>query len=278
MFYAGKSVLLASKHGKEQAIAPPFKKTLNCDIWAPDNFDTDKFGTFTGEIQRSGSQHETLILKAKCAGEKYGVPYVIASEGSFGPHPMLYFFPGSIEMLTFIDLSTNFMIVESQVSQETNYAHIDIHKPELPESFLKKTGFPGHALIVRIKENSHVISKGIQDENLLLDAIKEGLKNGKTIRLETDMRAHLNPTRMKTLIPLATRLAERVAAHCPSCQAPGFGEATFSGHLPCDACRAPTELYEKKILNCLRCDFKSVLARDDGLLSSPQQYCPICNP
>lgn len=278
MLYEGITILLASKHKKEEAVTSAFKRILNCDLWAPNDFDTDQFGTFTGEIERVGTQYETLLMKAKAAAEKYGFRHVIASEGSFGPHPKLYFLPGSVEMLAFVDLVENLIIVESQVSEETNYAQLDLDNPKIPEDFLLKVGFPQHALIVRRIDNNQLIAKAIQDRKHLLKALTLGLKKGSKIRLETDMRAHLNPTRMKTLRPLAEQLAKRVATQCPACQTPGFGKITLYGHLPCEACGTPTELYQNKILSCLRCDFKSFLSREDGLVSSSQQYCRHCNP
>lgn len=82
MLYARKPILLASKHKKEQAISPPFNQILQCELWVPNDFDTDQFGTFIGEIARTGNQYETLIMKAKNAAEIYGYKQVIASEGN----------------------------------------------------------------------------------------------------------------------------------------------------------------------------------------------------
>lgn len=277
MSYAKNTFLLATQHQKEQAIAPIFKQHLDCHIWVPDNFNTDQFGIFTGEIKRIGSQYDALIIKAKKAAQQYHHDYVISSEGSFGPHPHYYFMPGAVEMMAFIDMRKELIIAETLVTQDTNFDHYDIIAPEVPASFLEKIKFPSHAIILRDLGNNEILLKGIQESSLLLETIKDHAHNAR-IRIETDMRAHMNPTRMNTIKLLAEKLAQRIDTLCRSCYAPGFGQVTFSGHLECEFCDMPTELYQKKVLNCLVCDFKSYLLRDDGLQYAPQQYCSYCNP
>ena len=278
MSYAKKTFLLATQHQKELAIAPIVKQHLECNIWVPNNFNTDQFGTFTGEIKRIGSQYDALIIKAKQAAQQYDYDYVISSEGSFGPHPHYYFMPGAIEMMAFIDMKKELIIAETLVTQHTNFDHYDIIIPEAPINFLKKIKFPSHAIILRDLDSNEILSKGIRESHLLIKTIKNQLAHNTRLRIETDMRAHMNPTRMYTIRLLAEKLVQRIATHCPSCYTPGFGHITFSGHLDCEFCDTPTKLYQQKVLNCLSCDFKSYLPRDDGLQDAPQQYCPYCNP
>jgi hypothetical protein len=278
MSYADKTILLATQHQKEQAIAPVFKQYLECDVCVPSDFDTDQFGTFTGEIARAGNQYEALILKAKKAAEKYQCDYVISSEGSFGPHPSFYFVPGGVEMLAFIDIKNDITIVENLVTQETNFSHYDMTAIDEPTDFLRSIYFPSHGLIIRDLNSNQILAKGIQEHSVLMQVIKQGLDNSKHIRLETDMRAHMNPTRMNNIASLAEKLVKRIISCCPACHTPGFGKILLSGNLCCEACGTPTELFKRKVLNCLKCDFKSYLAREDGLFRASQQYCPYCNP
>ncbi len=86
-FYKNQKILLATKHQKEQVLAPVFKKILGAEIWVPQDFDTDQFGTFSFEVPREFNAYETAVRKAKKAAEECGAGLVIASEGSFGPHP-----------------------------------------------------------------------------------------------------------------------------------------------------------------------------------------------
>lgn len=63
-YYDNKQVLLATMHGKEKAISNIFLKNLNCEVCV-ESFDTDQFGTFTGEKPRLLNPYETCLLKAK---------------------------------------------------------------------------------------------------------------------------------------------------------------------------------------------------------------------
>ncbi|HAU1683998.1 TPA: hypothetical protein JBJ33_08220 [Legionella pneumophila] len=279
MHYQNQRVLLASKHQKEKAIQPPFEEKLGCTIHVPVDYDTDQFGTFTGEIPRKASAYETLIQKAKAAAQQFGYRYVISSEGSFGPHPQLYFCPADTELMAFVDLDNDLIIAEHELSTETNYGHIDISDQDDYEAFLDKAKFPSHGIIIRaLDSENHFIEKGIRDRDYLKTAIKKAFEFSLRIRLETDMRAMMNPLRMNTINKLAVKLVHRIQQHCPQCHTPGFGKISAEGHLTCVSCGTPTELYHRKVLNCLKCEFKTYQARDDGLEFADQRYCPYCNP
>ncbi|HAU1152332.1 TPA: hypothetical protein JBI12_10360 [Legionella pneumophila] len=279
MHYQNQRVLLASKHQKEKAIQPPFEEKLGCTIHVPVDYDTDQFGTFTGEIPRKASAYETLIQKAKAAAQQFGYRYVISSEGSFGPHPQLYFCPADTELMAFVDLDNDLIIAEHELSTETNYGHIDISDQDDYEAFLDKAKFPSHGIIIRTLDNeNHFIEKGIRDRDYLKTAIKKAFEFSPRIRLETDMRAMMNPLRMNTINKLAVKLVHRIQQHCPQCHTPGFGKISAEGHLTCVSCGTPTELYHRKVLNCLKCEFKTYQTRDDGLEFADQRYCPYCNP
>jgi hypothetical protein len=76
-------------HGKEQAIAPVLKESLDLYIEVPPEFNSDRFGTFTRDIPRAGSQLESARNKALAAMEVTGSDLGLASEGAFGPHPAM---------------------------------------------------------------------------------------------------------------------------------------------------------------------------------------------
>ena len=116
--YKNKFVILATKHQKEEVIRPSFEAELGCCIHVPTQYDTDLFGTFTGEIPRKLSPYETLIQKAKEAAQQFRYRYAIASEGSFGPHPYLYFAPGDTELMAFVDLDNDLIVAEIEISTD----------------------------------------------------------------------------------------------------------------------------------------------------------------
>ncbi|MBS0624443.1 MAG: hypothetical protein JSS32_00135 [Verrucomicrobia bacterium] len=62
MRYQGKRCLVATMHGKENAIRPSFESLLGFEVEGGE-LNTDDFGTFSGEIER-------LLPPSECAKEK----------------------------------------------------------------------------------------------------------------------------------------------------------------------------------------------------------------
>lgn len=277
--YKDKSVILATKHQKEVVIRPIFETELGCLVHVPDHYDTDQFGTFTGEVPRKLSPYETLIKKANLAAQQFGYHYAIASEGSFGAHPQLYFVPGDTELMVFIDVDRDLVVTEMEISAETNYAHTDISAQDNYEDFLEQVKFPTHGLIVRALDGEKTyLEKGICQYKQLKATLRKAFQYCHTVRLETDMRAMMNPLRMQVIKKLAIKLAKRIQQYCPQCHTPGFGKISTEGHLTCKACHTMTKLYQQKVLSCLKCNYKIYQAREDGLEWSDPKDCPYCNP
>ncbi len=277
MYYKNQNVLLASKHEKEQVIAAPFMARLSCVLQVCE-FDTDQFGTFTGEIARPLSPYETCLLKAKTAAERYNYRLAVASEGSFGPHPAFPFIPSAHELMVFIDRNQDWIVAEQLVSQKTNYAMITINKKTDLDDFLKRVQFPSHALIVQACSDNHVLAKGINNFESLTHHLDLGFKNENELCLATDMRAMMNPTRMQVIGELADKLTQRIANLCPQCERPGFGFKTTKGSLPCALCGFPTSFYQEEVWGCIGCDHQEDKMRRDGLLKADPTYCYHCNP
>lgn len=277
--YKGKNVLIATKHHKERAIKPPFEAKLGCHVHVPDNYDTDQFGTFSGEIPRTLSPYETLLKKAKTAAEQYNYQYVIANEGSFGPHPSIFFAPGNVELMVFMDLANDLIIAENTISTKTNFSSVLMTPGNDITEFIERAMFPTHALIVKSTDDDQTfLSKGIDNPKDLIDAIEKAHKYSEKIKIETDMRAMHNPSRMIVINKLAKKLSQRVTTLCPSCQTPGFGKISFEGRLPCNACTSPTELYQHKVLACLNCNHTVMEGRGDGKTAADPSNCQTCNP
>lgn len=278
MTYDNQLILLATKHKKETVIAPVFSKYLGCNIVVPSDFDTDQFGTFSGEIPRLKPPLATAIDKAQDAINRFNHPYAIASEGSFGPHPAFYFAPADMEIMVFVDQTRQLTITETEVSTETNYGSLTVSALNQHQDFLTEVHFPSHRLMVRSLDDAKIIAKGIGDEVSLNLALQQALSSSKEARIETDMRAMHNPTRMKIIERLARKLAERVATCCVGCGTPGFGHTETKGSLPCSVCGSATELHEYIVLSCLKCDYTVTKQRVDGLEQADPQFCQYCNP
>lgn len=277
MYYNNQHVLLASKHEKEKAMALPFMTRLSCTLRVHD-FDTDQFGTFTGEIARTLSPYETCLLKAKTAAKSYNYAFAVASEGSFGPHPAFPFVPCAHELMVFVDRARDWIIVEQLVSQKTNYEMITINKNTDLDAFLKRVRFPSHALIIQTSSDSRVVAKGINNLELLTYHLALGFKKEEELLLATDMRAMMNPTRMAVIGELADKLTQRIARLCVRCKSPGFGLKSTKGALPCGLCGSLTSFYEEEVWGCIACEHQEYKMRRDGLLKADPTYCDYCNP
>jgi len=280
--YAGRRAVLATMHRKEEAIAPAMLSTLGLIIAPSAGLDTDQLGTFSGEIRRNGTMLEVAVRKARLGMIAAGEPLGLASEGSFGPHPAIPFFHAGMELLVFVDEERGIVVHESFLAQSTNLEHLAVLPSDALEPFLRRIGFPAHGLIVRPNEGepTTALTKGIVELDSLIRAIAEAAAvspDGRA-RLETDMRAHLNPTRMNSLVSLADRLARRLATLCPGCGAPGFGRTGTRGALLCETCGTPTEMTAAEVFGCPACDYVEERPRFDGLQRAPTQDCPECNP
>lgn len=274
--FAHRVVVLATMHRKEQAIAPLIERHLGLTVTVPAGFDTDSFGTFTGEVKRPADQLSTARLKAEAALERTGETLAIASEGSFGPHPHLPFVPCNRELVVLIDRQYGLEIVGECLSTETNYRQQSVQNVQAAEAFAAAVDFPRHGLIVRA--NGTVIAKGITTESALSTAVETALRQAATVQLETDMRALYNPTRMAVITQATEDLLRAIAKTCPACNCPGFREVKRWPGLPCALCGTPTLLTARIRHQCQRCDHTQDNPPADLPAKADPSYCPYCNP
>ena len=278
--YKAVQVVLATMHGKEGAIGPALESQLGMGVVVPPDIDTDTLGTFTGEIPRAGSMRDAALAKARLGMRLANVRIGIASEGSFGPHPAIPLIAAATELLLLIDAERGITVTEHLLTERTNFDHIVVAPDEDLQPFLARVGFPSHAVIVRPNIGSGPIHKGIIEPdvvNRLVREVSPASGDGKA-RVETDMRAHLNPTRMKEIARLAEKFARRLATLCPACGTPGFGIVKSEPGLPCGECGAETELVKTLVSGCASCQFTESKPRADGLRFATAAQCPECNP
>lgn len=276
--YAGQTAVFATQHEKEKIFQRPVVKALGLTLCVPKTIDTDQFGTFSGEIPRTGTMLDALNAKANLGMELTGLTLAFASEGSFGPHPQNPFFPADREIALFIDKERDISIHEQVLSYQTNYASLDLTEnfsaAEL-HSFLERIRFPEHAIILKQFINGQLtIHKGIQQYDQLLAQ----LKIQPVATIETDMRAHLNPLRRRVICELAFKLVRRILSACPSCQLPGWGLVGAEAGLRCADCGASTQLVKHEIFGCGKCMYREARPAAHGLTEADPQYCDFCNP
>ena len=279
--YHGEVIVLGTMHAKDRAIAKPFKQRLTADICVPADFDTDRFGTFTGETPRTGTMADAARAKALAAMIATSRPYAIGSEGSFGPHPEAPFVPSATELLVFVDRRRGIEVHESVRTLRTNFNSVECCPGENIAVFLKAVRFPQHGLVVAPSEDAGTgfLSKGLTDVILLADVVAQASSisaNGK-VRISADMRANFNPTRMAVIRRLARRLSARLASLCPACRTPGFGEPDVERGLPCAWCGEPTAVPIARIQRCVACTYSLRTPFADITAADPGQ-CQNCNP
>ncbi len=279
--YDGQYIAFTTKHHKEDVVLPNFRKYLGATLIVP-WIDTDKLGTFSGEMERPGNALEVADKKAKLGMEATGLPFGLASEGSFRPHPYIPFLPSDQEIMLFIDNERGFKLHEVIVSEKTNFAQLAVSNLDEADQFLHSAHFPTHGIIVRpnIWEDKSVIFKGIRNMGELEAAFNKCLhvSADSKVWLETDMRANVNPSRMGVIGELAERLAKRLSSECPRCSAPGWGCVKVERGLPCEYCGQPTEMVASQVFGCVLCDHLLTLPGADGITKAEQVYCGWCNP
>jgi len=281
---AGRRVALATRHGKEAVIAPALGALDIAVEVAP--VDTDAFGTFTGEVRRPGDMLETAIAKARAGMAASGLDLGLASEGAYGGG-FGGLVGGATELLVLVDDRAGRVLHLVRSGLESNQAALSVAEARLDaglEAFLARVGFPAHGLVVFAEGASDVgaapVAKGIVAPEALEDALARAIERSASgrARVESDMRAHLNPTRMARIGELATAFAQRLATPCPACDAWGFGPVDARRGLPCADCGAATSLVRTVVSACDACGLRAERPRDDGLVVADPQWCPLCNP
>ncbi|MEW5889859.1 MAG: DUF6671 family protein [Pseudomonadota bacterium] len=277
--YVGQRIALLTQHGKERVIAPTLEPVLGCRVVRVNGYDTDRLGTFTREIPRAGTQLEAARQKARIGMELSGLPLGLAREGSFGPDPFAGMFPWNVEFLIWVD-DLHGLEVVGVAQGKANFAHLLARDWAAAEAFARQWGFPEHHLVVRPEgEDDPRIRKGISSwaelETLFTWALEQSPSG--QVFLETDVRAHANPTRLDNIRLAAEDLASKLRSLCPECGAPGFWIVERVPGLPCEDCGAPTRETQADILGCVKCPHRVTRGRTDRNAADPGR-CDYCNP
>ena len=273
--YRGVTAALATKHRKEELLAPHFS-TLGISIEVPD-IDTDLLGTFTGEIPREGTPKDVVLKKARLGIEVTGLAYGIASEGSIGPDLVVPFLNSDIECMAWVDATRSLELVEYHRSLDILAARSVVGAGDSLDEFLKSADFPNHSLIVRAENGSGEIYKGINSSEQLDTALRSLFKDSERLIIESDLRAHHSPSRQRNIATLAEKLVSRLSRLCKECQTPGWGEVGYLYGLECSECRNVEErAVSGKIFGCGGCDYKEKVVGGKKFVEPAE--CGVCNP
>lgn len=280
--FAGRVLAMATMHGKEKVIGPSLVQALGLVGFEviPD-LDTDRFGSFSGEVERTMDPLAACIAKAKYGAELSGVDLIIASEGSFGPYPPAPFVPCDEEHLVLLDRRTNELFTHRHVSLRTIFGGGSFRTVAAVHEFAGRMQFPSHALVVRPTERWKVgqpVHKGIVSPSVLDRTVKELIDGYGEVWVETDMRAMVNPTRMEVIKEAAQGFANELSATCPACGTFWFRITGVRTGLPCSLCGSPTESIVAFERSCRDCVHKTFEPRPDGRTSEEPTHCGRCNP
>lgn len=192
--------------------APAFNRSLKkagFSVCSWENFDTDTLGQFGQDSAPKLDIKKSALFKAQLACELSGYRYGLGSCGNFGVDPWSKRLSWNEECVAMWDAEESYGITEMIANSHTNYASTTIYNIEQALAFAQYIGFPEHGIVIGNSKSAYYyrspecLSEFLRDVKTLL------LTNSDGIFLQTDMRAHQNPTRMGN-INLATN---KLAAH-----------------------------------------------------------------
>ncbi|WP_215144916.1 DUF6671 family protein [Exiguobacterium qingdaonense] len=277
-FLENRDVSLVTMHQKEQVIKPLLESELGCRLHV-NTFDTDQFGTFTREVKRPHDQFETARKKVEKGIEQSSVKVGVASEGTFGFHPLSPI-AWNTELVFLKDYEQGIEVYGYYEGFHTNFNHTIVQDYSSALQFAHQIGFPDHHVILRPDdEHSSILIKEVMNETLLQEAFTYcfNKSTNRQVFIETDMRAYANPTRMQNIAVATERLIEQANTLCPTCGTPGFRLVQKVPGRLCEYCHTPTKQTAKHLYACQACSCKQLIEIDAGVYASPA-HCDFCNP
>jgi hypothetical protein len=274
---------LVTMHGKEAVIGPVLSRGAGISLFRVAGVDTDAFGTFTREVERPGTALDAARTKVQAGfAASPETRIMVASEGSFGPHPALPLLPFGDELVLLVDRETGFELTGRHVGPETNFAYRRVRDVETALDFARRCGFPGHGMIVlgacgEAPAPHLFCEKAPEDEAALASAAARAIALTGAAFLETDMRAHRNPTRQDAIRRAAQDLVRRLGSPCPACTRPGFDRRRRISGLPCSDCGTPTDMTAAWVHACEGCGLEDTRPVAGEPWADPGS-CPSCNP
>jgi hypothetical protein len=140
-------------------------------------------------------------------------------------HPSLPFVTSNYELTLLVDTKHQLDIAGDHHTVETNVGGRYVTSVDQAVAFADQHGFPQHGMIVRRrKERNWAIYKDLVNRQAFETRVARMLSRPFTSRvyIETDMRAHRNPTRMQAIAASIQDLISNAQSYCPRCEMPGF--------------------------------------------------------
>jgi hypothetical protein len=264
-------------HGKEKLAHDPFARELGAEVVAAVGLDTDQFGTFSHEIERTLTPRLAARAKTRLSLKLSGERFALASEGSysssFGPLVV------HNELLLFTDDERGFEIIESATTASSLAGARRCTTVEAALDHAARIGIPEQWVIAHVQVGpALIVRKALRSRDEVVDAVTALLDASPdhSVTVEPDLRAQASPSRAAVISHLAERMALRLATPCPRCATPGFGIVDARRGLPCRDCGEPTRGVVADVLGCALCDRVEFVDRAER--TSAPDACDACNP
>jgi hypothetical protein len=253
---------LLTRHGKGPLLAAALRGQ-GIGVVSIEHWDTDRLGTFSGEIERPAPAPEVVRLKAILAADLSGYRLGLGSEGSFGGGPYPGLLPWQQELVALFNRDTGQCVTGVAAGPAPLGAQPLADEQALTQLFSR---YPGQGWILRTGDLAY---KGLTSAAQVLQRLSSW-----PLTLEPDWRAMYSPLRSQRIRAAADNLAKRLAAQCPACQRPGFWPDDAEAGLPCTGCGAQTHKIQRRTAHCA-CGFTRTYPV--SALADPFD-CPCCNP
>jgi hypothetical protein len=278
-FFCGKELRIVTRHQKNLYLQPALSAKTGLICKAFTEIDTDLLGTFSGEIDRTLPPLECAREKCRQAAAYFTDGYLLASEGSFGPHPALGFIAAGEEWLLFYDIAEKKELVVRDVTLDTCFRAEEITEEETCIAFLESVGFPEQKVILKsARQQPQKVYKDLASDLVVVEKMKVLLQTFGNCYIETDMRAMNNPARQRHLTQVGEILANRLSSICSHCGWYGFSVSRVERGLPCSWCGSATDSVLSEVLSCINCGFEQEQFFPAGKQQEDPQFCNQCNP
>lgn len=279
--FHNRNILIATMHHKDQVIWPTLQSALPISYDIIPWINTDQFGTFSGEKKRKWSMIDATQAKIQLAHQLTNHDLILASEWSFGYHPSFPFQTTNTEVIILKDFTNDYEFRWYYTTPVVNQQWQYISGINQLITTATEWWRPQQWVIIRPHPDSHrLIIKDCDTTEKLHQAYHHITRRPRynKVYLETDMRAHQNPLRMKAIEQCTHSLLANIYSICPACWSPWLYHSKTEYGLPCERCHQPTRLPLYELWQCQKCSHQEHRSIPWYSSHASAQYCSFCNP
>jgi len=183
------------------------------------------------------------------------------------------------EMEILKDKRSGLEAIGSHVTMDFNVRCKVIGRLEEVNEFLNEISYPEYGVILKSRcGGKWRVAKDFHTRDEVWRAFEMLHDKTDGITVESDLRAHRNPRRMKIIGEATKDLISKLESRCPHCDFPGFSVTAVVRGLPCEQCAAPTRGVLKEILTCTCCRWIKERPFPKNQETASAGTCDFCNP